>query len=269
MTKLFDILRNHEETVRLDRKTNPIIVEKQAQWAGIKPGMRVADLGFGSGKTTFYLNKLVEPNGETVGVEIVEDRVKFAIEHYSNRGIKYLYGDIREPLDALGLFDFVWIRFVLEYHRSKSFEIIKNVSKILKPGGILCLIDLDYNCLNHFPMPARLERAVLGIMKTLELKADFDPYVGKKLYSYLYDLNFGEIKVDLAPHQIIFGELKEVDDFNWMKKVELAGKNSGYQFSEYAGGFEEFFKEFQNFFINPRRFTYNLVISCRGRKPKY
>ena len=29
---------------------------------------------------------------------------------------------------------------------------------VLKPGAILCLIDLDYNCLTHFEMPERLEK---------------------------------------------------------------------------------------------------------------
>ena len=66
------LMENSEETLRLDLKTDAKIVEKQALWAGIKPGMRVADLGFGSGKTTLHLHKLVQPNGEVVGVDIAE-----------------------------------------------------------------------------------------------------------------------------------------------------------------------------------------------------
>ncbi len=46
------LMESDEETLRLDLKTDAKTVEKQALWAGIKPGMRVADLGFGSGKTT-------------------------------------------------------------------------------------------------------------------------------------------------------------------------------------------------------------------------
>lgn len=261
------LMESDEETFRLDLKTDGKIVEKQATWAGIKPGMRVADLGFGSGKTTFYLHKLVQPVGEVVGVDMVEDRVVYAKKHYSNKGIEYICRDIRETLDDLGLFDFIWVRFVLEYHRSKSFDIVKNISRILKPGGILCLIDLDYNCMSHFGLSQRLEDAIYGIIKILEKNADFDPHVGKKLYSFLYDLGYKNIDVSLAPHNLIFGELKEIDDFNWTKKVEVAVKKSGYQFKEYKGGFNDFFKEFKAFFADPRRFTYTPIISCKGHKP--
>ena len=260
-------MESDEETLRLDLKTNGMIVEKQALWAGIKPNMRVADLGFGSGITTFYLHKLVQPNGKVVGVDFAEERIKYAKKHYDRKGIKYICRDICEPLEDLGMFDFIWVRFVLEYHRSMSFDIVKNITRILKPGGIICLIDLDYNCLRHFGLSDRLNRAVCGIMKDLEKNADFDPYVGIKLYSFLFDLGYQDIDISLSPHHLIFGKARDVDTFNWTKKVEVAAKKSGYPFEEYKGGYEEFYKEFKEFFSDPRRFTYTPIISCRGRKP--
>lgn len=261
------LMESDEEALRLDLKTDVKAVERQAIWAGIRPGMRVADAGCGPGKTTYILHKLTQPGGMTVGLDISEERISYAHEHYKTEGIEFRCHDIRDPLDDLGMFDFIWIRFVLEYYRSDSFDIIKNISKILKPGGILCLIDLDYNCLNHFGLSLRLERTVSGIMKQLEEKANFDPYVGRKLYSYLYDLGFQDIGVDVTAHHIIFGELKDSDAFNWLKKVEVAPKKIGFQFEEYEGGYEEFQKEFEESFRNPRRFTYTPLILCRGRKP--
>jgi ubiquinone/menaquinone biosynthesis C-methylase UbiE len=261
------LMENSEETLRLDLKTDPNVLERQALWAGIKPGMRVADLGYGSGKTTFYLHKLVQPNGEVVGVDIAEDRIKYAKKHYNKKGIKYILRDIRDPLDDLGMFDFIWVRFVLEYYRSESFNIVKNISSILKPGGIMCLIDLDYNCLNHFGLSKKLQETFFGIMKALERNADFDPYAGIKLYSFLYDLCYKDIDVSLAPHHLIFGEASEIDTFNWTKKLEVAVKRSGYQFNNYyKGGYEEFLEECIRFFSDPRRFTYTPLISCRGVK---
>jgi len=260
------LMENDEETFRLDIKTDSKIVESQALWAGLKPGMRVADLGFGSGKTTFHLHKLVQPNGEVVGVDITEDRIKYAQKHYNKKGIKYILRDIRAPLDDLGMFDFIWIRFVLEYYRSESFNIVKNISNILKPGGIICLIDLDYNCLNHFGLSKRLKKTLHGLTKAMEKNADFDPFVGIKLYSFLYDLGYEDIDVSLSPHHLIFGKLNKIDAFNWTKKLEIAVKRLGYDFKEYEGGYEEFFGEFKLFFSDPRRFTYTPLISCKGIK---
>jgi ubiquinone/menaquinone biosynthesis C-methylase UbiE len=259
-------MESEEEARRLDLKTDPKVVDRHARWAGLKSGMRVADLGCGSGKTTFYLSKIVGAEGEAVGIDNASQRISFAKQHYSSDKIQFILADIRRDLSHLGKFDFVWIRFVMEYYGSTAYEIIQNVSKILNPGGILCLIDLDYNCLTHFGLPKRLESAIQGIKRTLEKKANFDPYAGRKLYSYLYDMGYKDIDIEIEAHHKIFGELNEVDAFNWTKKVEVGGKLSGYTFDDYEGGYEEFFEEFKNIFSHPRRFTYTPVILCRGKK---
>ena len=257
------IMEGEQESIRLDIKTDSKIIEELALWAGIRPGMRIADLGCGPGKTTFCLNKLVQPGGSAIGVDISQKRIDYAQAHYSREGeIKFITGDIRKPLNNLGSFDCVWIRFVLEHYLSSSFDIVKNVSAVLKPGGIMCLVDLDYNCLSHHGLSSRVEKALYGIMACLESHANFDPYVGRKLYSYLYDLKYEQIEVRVDAHHCIFGVLNESDSFNWIKKVEIAAKNSGYSFEEYEDGFEGFFAEFRQSFFDPRRFSYKPVIIC-------
>ena len=260
-------MESEEEAKRLDLKTDPTVVDRHARWAGLQPGMRVADLGCGSGKTTFCLSKIAGTKGETVGIDNAGQRIEFAKKHYSTEGIDYIQADIRSDLSSLGKFDFVWVRFVMEYYGSTAYEIIKNINNILNPGGILCLIDLDYNCLTHYGLPKRLESAIQGIKQTLERKADFDPYAGRKLYSYLYDMDYEDIDMTIEAHHLIFGELNEVDAFNWTKKVEVGGKLSGYPFDDYEGGYQEFFEEFKSVFSHPRRFTYTPIILCRGKKP--
>jgi ubiquinone/menaquinone biosynthesis C-methylase UbiE len=261
------LMESDDEGLRLDKKTTGDTIEKQALWAGIRPGMRVVDLGCGVGKTTFFLHQLVQPEGTVIGIDASSKRISHAQEHYKAEGIEFIRRDFAEPLDDLGLFDFIWVRFVLEYYLSNSFQIVKNISRLLKPGGILCLIDLDHNCLNHYGQSDKLERSFRAIMKILEEKADFDPYVGRKLYSFLYDLGYKDIEINVDSHHLIFGELTSTDAFNWAMKAEVAARNAGYAFDEYAGGFDEFFQEFKSFFNDPRRFTYTPIISCRGCKP--
>jgi len=260
-------MESPDEALRLDLKVDPEILQNQAIWAGIRPGMRVADLGCGPGKTTFYLNKLVQPNGSTVGVDISQQRFNYAQAHYRDKGLEFKLDDIRKPLSHLGLFDFIWVRFVLEHFRKNSFEIVKNIASILKPGGILCMVDLDFNCLIHHGIPTKLERALFGLIGLLEGKANFDPYAGRRFYSFLYDLGFQDINVDITTHHLIFGELKDIDEKNWLYKVEVAARKSGYAFSEFSGGFEEFKDEFVKFFRDPRRFTYTPIVLVRGCKP--
>ncbi|MBC2716279.1 MAG: methyltransferase domain-containing protein [Desulfobacteraceae bacterium] len=260
------LMESDQETLRLKLKTDRATLEKQAKWAGIKPGMRVADIGCGAGKTTFYLKKLIEPGGEIVGIDNSKIRIKDANHNFKSDSIHFLCKNACNSLDDIGEFDFIWVRFLLEYHRLTSFEIVRNLTKILKPGGIICLIDLDHNCLNHFEAPEALIRSLAGLMNELETNKNFDPYAGRKLYSYLYDLNFENIDVDLYAHHLFYGELNQSNIFNWITKAEVAAKQSGYDFNEFKGGFNEFYEVFKEFFLNPRRFTYTPVITCRGRK---
>jgi len=261
------LMEGPQEAVRLDVKTDGALVERQALWGGIRPGMRVADLGCGSGKTTFHLNRLAQPDGRTVGLDIAAQRIDYARSHYSAREIEFLVRDIRHPMTELGAFDFIWIRFVLEYYRRQSFAIVKNAAANLAPGGILCLIDLDCNCLRYHGLPQRLDRAIRSIMSSIESTFDFDPYVGVKLYSFLYDLGFEDIRVDVTPHNLIYRHANEAEIFNWTKKAEIAGRHAGFDFSEFAGGFDEFLREVQPSFADPRVFTYTPLVICAGKKP--
>ena len=261
------LMESDQETLRLDLKTDQPTLENQAKWAGIKPGMRVADIGCGAGKTTSYLNKLIQPGGEIVGIDSSEKRIEDARKKFSNNTVHFICKDVHQSVEDIGKFDFIWVRFLLEYHRLTSFKIVQNLCNILKPGGIICLIDLDHNCLNHFEAPEVLTKSITGLMNVFVTNKNFDPYAGRKLYSYLYDLNFDEIDVNLAAHHLFFGKLNQANIFNWITKAQVAAKNSGYEFDEFEGGYDEFYEVFKKFILDPRRFTYTPVISCRGRKP--
>jgi len=261
------LMENRNEARRLELKTGFEDLEIQALWAGLEPGMRVLDVGCGSGKTTHYLSTLAGKHGSALGIDASEDRIQYAREHHSEKNLDFQCRDFYEAMEDLGTFDFIWVRFVLEYHRQRCFHLVSAFTDLLAPDGIICLVDLDHNSLSHFDLPSRLERAIYGGAKALEEKADFDPYCGRKLYSFLYDLQYRNIDVRLDAHHLIFGELGSIDEFNWITKIAVAGKKCGFSFDEYEGGFDEFFEECKTFFSDPRRFTYTPVLSCRGMKP--
>lgn len=261
------LMEHEEEALRLKIKTIGKDVEDQALWAGIEPGMRVADLGCGSGKTAYHLHKLIQPDGETIGIDFSEHRIQYAQTHFGGAGLSFIQRDILQPLDDLGRFDFIMVRFLLEYYLAESFKIVENTTKLLNPGGILCLVDLDCNCLRNYGLSQRFDRTIRGIMDHLEQHHNFDPYIGVKLYSYLYDLAYEEINVSVTPYNLIYGHMTEEQKFNWFKKIEIAVKSSGYRFEEYEGGYEEFYKDVETFFSGSRLFMYTPLIACRGRKP--
>ena len=262
------LMESKDEIERLERKTGWPALREQALWAGLKPGMRVADIGCGSGRTSSFLKKLVGAEGSVTGIDKSTDRIAYARKTYGTEGIDFLEQNLYGPLDELGEFDFIWVRFLLEYHREQQFELVEKFSRLLAPGGILCLIDLDLNSINHYGMSARMEKALNASVGSLMEHNNFDIYAGRRLYSHLYDLGMTEIDVKVATHHLIFGELDEEEGYNWFKKLSVALKNSRYDYPNYPGGFEEFCDECRRFFSDPRRFTYTPLIACRGVLPQ-
>ncbi|MEA2101052.1 MAG: class I SAM-dependent methyltransferase [Thermodesulfobacteriota bacterium] len=263
------MMENEQEAKRLDIKTDDDAVRSQALWCGIGPGMRVLDVGCGSGHTTAVLHSLTGPEGETVGIDFSEDRLAYAREHFGReKGIKFVCADFTRSMADLGEFDVIWVKFVLEYFLDGCRGIVENLTSHLKPDGVLCLLDLDYNCLSHYQLPEGMDEVLRAGMTKMMQAFNFDPFVGRKLYSFLYDLGYRSIELDLRAHHLIYGPLNEVDAFNWTKKVEMACVNAPDLFDPYPGGYEAFLSDFKTFARDPRRFTYTPLIMCQGKRPQ-
>lgn len=261
-------MENQEEAIRLEIKTNKKAVIEEALWCGIKPGMRVLDAGCGSGKTTAILHELIKPDGSIVGIDYSEKRIKYARDRYgTGNGITFHEFDLRENLRDFGQYDLILVRFVLEYNRVESPDIVKNLTECLNPEGYLCLLDLDYNCLSHYEMKPHFENILKNVMTRMDEEFNFDAYAGRKLYSYLYDLEYRDISMHMKAHHLIYGTISEKDIFNWVKKVEVAGQRLRDLFDTYPGGSKQLVADFKNFLLDPRRFTYTPLILCKGMKP--
>ncbi len=261
-------MEGDQEILRLSLKTDPDAVRKQASWCGITNNLTVLDAGCGPGKTTAIFHEMVQPGGTVVGVDFSEERIDYARQHYGAKpNIRFVVKDLRTAITDIGTFDLIWVRFVLEYNRAESQEIVRNLKNLLNPGGWLCLLDLDYNCLSHYELPAPMERILPELMKHVDEKYNFDSFAGRKLYSYLYDEKYENIQVELTAHHLIYGKAREADVFNWTRKIDVAADLLRPLFTNYPGGIEGFKGDFRRFFLDPRRFTYTPLIMCKGRKP--
>jgi SAM-dependent methyltransferase len=259
------IMESADEARRLEIKTDASVVKAFAERAGLKAGMRVVDIACGAGLTTSILGGIVGEAGAAVGVDSSPERIERARKLYGDDRTSFALRDFLKPIEGLGPFDFAWVRFALEYFREECFDIARNVSALLDEGGILCLIDLDHNCLNHFGIPPRLEAALASAIRQMEEKANFDPYAGRKLYSHLNRLGYREIEVEVGAHHLIYGKLREADEYNWIKKIEVISRKVEIELPGYSC-VDDFLEEFKAFFRDPGRFTYTPVISAWGRK---
>lgn len=113
--------------------------------AGITSGMKILDVGSGTGDVALLLAELVGPTGSVVGVDVYPaglDVARARIQAGGLTNVSFIAGDIR----SVGLdtdFDAVVGRNVLIYVADQS-EVLRLCSNHLRPGGIVAFHEIEW-----------------------------------------------------------------------------------------------------------------------------
>ncbi|MCB0736000.1 MAG: methyltransferase domain-containing protein [Bacteroidetes bacterium] len=116
-------------------------------------GLRILDLGSGSGRDCFIASQLVGENGYVLGVDMTDEQLEVAnrnIEYhrekfgYPKSNVEFVKGNI-EHLDELNLipnsFDLIISNCVINLAANK-LKVLQDAFKLLKPGGEMYFSDV-------------------------------------------------------------------------------------------------------------------------------
>lgn len=106
--------------------------------AGLVPGMRVLDIGCGSGAMTCWIAQIVTESGKVIAIENDENQLNAARKRAEQLSIKNIEFKLCSAYDIDTLnqkFDFIYCRFVL-HHLHKPKDVIAKIFQVLKPNGI-------------------------------------------------------------------------------------------------------------------------------------
>jgi SAM-dependent methyltransferase len=155
--------------------------------AGIKPGMRVLDVGSGSGDVSFLAAELVGEGGHVLGV----DRSAAAVERARARAIQsnhpnvaFAVGDpAAMPFDQT--FDAIVGRFVLMY-QDDPVESLTKITQHLRPGGLVVFQELDSSACRSCPTVPAFDEAARWLMEALR-GSGARPDLGLEMHSLFLD----------------------------------------------------------------------------------
>jgi len=113
-------------------------------FAGIKPGHHVLDLGSGAGNDCFVARALVGETGEVTGIDFTDAMLEKAKNNVAKLGysnVHFVKGDIEQMPFEKDRFDVVISNCVLNLVLDKN-KAFSEIFRVLKNGGHFCVSDV-------------------------------------------------------------------------------------------------------------------------------
>jgi len=135
-----EVTRLEAQGAALAPATRMILAE-----AGLRPGMRVLDLGCGAGDVTFAAAELVGPGGSVTGLDHSPDALAQARYRAGQRGLaqaQFIEGDVHDPAPG-GPFDAIVERLTL-WQVPDPAVVLRRQATVLRPGGLVVPMEKDF-----------------------------------------------------------------------------------------------------------------------------
>jgi SAM-dependent methyltransferase len=157
--------------------------------AGLRRGMRVADLGCGVGMVTALLAELVGPEGYVVGIDASAAQLAQAHKRMPPGGtnIRLVQASATDTGLPPGMFDLVYCRFLL-IHLAEPEQALRQMWALLKPNGILVCEEVDVTSAGSEP-PSALD-AFADLWGRLGPARGVDYTLGRHLFQMVQAAGF-------------------------------------------------------------------------------
>ncbi len=257
------IMEDPREAMRLELKVDPRAWVQKYLAGRIHGGAEILSVGCGPGvilRQVCALNASIR----ATGLDISAERVQEAKER--NRGnaqANFVRGDAQAMDFASNSFDVVYARMLMEYLKDKEGA-VQEMARVCKPGGTVLLQDLDGQLLWHYPEDPVVQGTVEKVVRALS-STGFDPFVGRKLFSFAHGAGLKNIDVQVECYHLIAGQIEPAILEQWELKLEIAGP----QLARLLGSEREAREQsrrFLEYLCRPDTLTYSTVFTVTGEK---
>lgn len=165
--------------------------EHALRLAGLRPGMRVLDIGSGPGDVSFVAARLVGPTGSVLGADAAPEMVELARARAAEQGYSTI-DFMQAAIDAITLdepVDAVIGRLIL-MHLPDPAATLRRLRSLVRPGGVIAFAEIDITRARSIPELPLFTQVISGIVRAFEamgLSARF----GSTLHTVFADAGLG------------------------------------------------------------------------------
>ena len=186
--------------------------------AGLAPGMRVLDVGSGTGAVAFHAAEFVGQSGEVIGTDLAPAAIAAATEAAAARGLSQVSFRQGNPAEMTfeRPFDAVVGRYVLLF-QDDAGHMLRQLAKHVRAGGIMLFHEPDWSFVRSDPPAPTYDRCCRWIVETFE-RARTGTNTSAKLRRHFITAGLGAPAMRL---QAVIGDAVSAAD--WLRAVaELA-----------------------------------------------
>jgi len=258
------IMEDPREATRLERKVDAHAWVQRYLAQRVRGGMEVLCVGCGPGSILREVVAL-DASIQGTGMDISADRVEEAKRrNQGNLRLNFVRGDAQVMSFPAERFDLVYSRMLLEYLKDKEGA-VREMARVCKRGGTVLLQDLDGQLLWHYPEDPAVQEMAEKVVKALGATG-FDPFVGRKLFSFAHKAGLRRIQVQAESYHLIAGEAEPEILRQWELKLEIAQPQMTRLLGSEAEAKQEA-RRFLDYLRRPDTLTYSTVFTVTGEKP--
>ncbi|MBV8930095.1 MAG: class I SAM-dependent methyltransferase [Mycobacteriaceae bacterium] len=151
--------------------------------AGLRPGMRVLDVGCGPGDVSFVAARLVGATGTVLGIDAAKEVIGMARARAGERGLSNVSFEqatadevaVDDPVDAV-------VGRLILMHMPQPVATLRRLAGLLRPGGLIAFCEPDLSAVRSAPDTPRFRAVANGIVSAFRALG-LDPEFGNTLHS--------------------------------------------------------------------------------------
>jgi ubiquinone/menaquinone biosynthesis C-methylase UbiE len=178
---------------------------------GLRDGLRVLEVGCGSGNIACWVAERVGPNGSVLGIDNSAGQVEQARQQAKDRGLRnaeFQVADAYSPRLPEAAFDLAYCRLVL-MHLTHPRDALQIMRSLVKPGGTVACEEMDETVALCYPPSDAVNQFYKLTMALGERMGDHFE-LGASLHRMFAEVGFTQPEVGTNFPAVLRGDQKQL-----------------------------------------------------------